>query len=262
MKESASKIEGVADIDFNSEYIYRGKKEAQASMNPAMRAQMPVWMGSAYAGTWMNFPVAQENVNNEIRFNTGYELPLTMLPVMSDVFTADLGYTYYWYLNNHLGMPNSGTYQPLSRSNEIYIGLLAKCIANPAAYLFYDFNLEQVVLEGSISHSFDLGELISANGFSLDLGARAGWLHANAYNGDLRPVDVNKWHNSYGYAQGDIELAYALNEVAKVGVGFHVAGNTDGTGSFTSTEGNQVIPANTGNHTAFAWWSINTSYRF
>ncbi|HQU08982.1 MAG TPA: hypothetical protein PLV25_03360, partial [Opitutales bacterium] len=226
--------------------------------------------GTLYAKTFMNFPIdpnPSETVfvegnnpvgqGNELDFSVGYKINL---PWMDKMFSADAGYTYYYY--------PTGNLYGIDRANELYLGGMANVILNPMLYAYYDWNREQFVLEGNISYSFDLGEHFAANGFFVDLGATLGGLWADRYAGDQVAPDTAKWKNSYGYWGLMAGLRYMINSVADISLTFNYAGNNDGKGAYTSgggqsdTYGSYYLPANVGNHENMCWWGVSTRLKF
>lgn len=235
---SISDLSITGTFDFETEYVFRGKELAQQSFQPSVEFGFPVLGGDLYAGIWTNMPINDKTAaiaagrpagyeSNEIDFYTGFAYPVT------DMFTVDVGFTYYWYPEV------SGFTGVLGRSREIYVGATADVILSPAFYIYYDFDLEQWVLEGSIGYSFELGEYVGTEGLSLDLGAYLGWLNANAYNGNQR-AGAQKWNNAYWYGGITADLVYAFSENVASSIGVRYSFNNDGTfSSFGGAQGSE-----------------------
>ena len=211
---SLSDLSITGTFDFETEYVFRGKELQQQSFQPSVEFGFPVLGGDLYAGVWTAQPIKAGEFN-EIDFYTGFAYPIT------DMFTADAGFTYYWY-------PDSVPGGPISQTREIYIGVSADVILSPALYFYYDFDLEQTVLEGSIGYSFDLSQYVGTEGISIDLGAYLGWLSADAANGSQRN-GAPKWKNGYTYGGVTADLVYAFSENVSSSMGIRWAANNDGT---------------------------------
>ena len=86
-------------LGFESEYVFRGKALAGASLNPQIDAAYDLSHGfAAYAGVWANTPT-KAGVSDEIDFYAGITYEIKN-------FTFDLGYTAYTYTDNAVD-PNS-----------------------------------------------------------------------------------------------------------------------------------------------------------
>lgn len=149
------------------------------------------------------------------------------------MFTADVGFTYYWYPDAGFGGPD--------QTREIYVGVSADVLLSPALYFYYDFDLEQIVLEFSVGYSFDLGEYVGAEGVSFDIGAYYGWLDANDVTGQGGAANAANGY-MYGGITGD--LVYALSENVSTSLGVRYSFNNDGSGT---PVGNQVNQGKEGN---------------
>jgi len=207
-------------FDFETEYVFRGVQLAPQSFQPSVEFGFPVLGGDLYTGIWTNQPIATDGVNtqanivgNEIDFYGGFAYPVT------DMFTADIGFTYYWY-------PEATTGN-IGQTREIYVGVSADVLLSPAIYFYYDFDLQQTVLEFSIGYSFDLGEYVGAEGISIDVGAYYGWLSSE----DTNPLGAGDQKNGYGYVGATADLVYAFSENVSASVGVRWAYNNDGDGA-------------------------------
>ena len=261
INKKTDQFTGGMSIAYESEYIYRGKKWANNSVQPSFVLGHPLWLGTAYAKAWMNFPVEPKTTSypsglltdssifdeeaqpgTEVDFTGGYKIPL---PMMEEMFSLDVGYTYYWY-------PSSNLYHQ-DYSNEIYTGLLANVLFNPAVYAYYDWNLEQFILEGSVFYKYDLSNL-GLHRFFFDASAKIGWLSSYSYRGNHRYTSnpdyaggwsEPKWENGYLYGQITAGLGYMINEKTELSLNVNYAFNTDGKGAFNG------LPANVGQHENF-----------
>lgn len=256
---SAFAIDGLSvtgSFDFESEYVFRGKRNTQSAFQPSVEVGYNIGGGTAYAGVWTNLPVKSDNAivqGNEVDFYIGYAFPVT------DVFTVDGGFTYYWYPDSvgaGIGGIGVGGAKGYSQSREIYIGVQADVMLSPAVYFYYDFDLEQIVIEGSIGYSLDLAEWTNVNGLSLDAAGYVGWLHADAYNGSQRN-GVAKWKNGYGYIGGSIDLVYAFSENLAVSVGARLTGNNDGTSGANTFTGSPQL-----GRESKLWWGTSVVFAY
>lgn len=249
---SAYATEGLSitgSFDFESEYVFRGKRFTQAAFQPSVEFGYTVGPGVLYTGIWTNFPVSNNNntQDNEIDIYGGYALPV------SDMLTLDAGFTYYWYPQANSTV-NPVTMN-LNRAREVYFGVQADVLLSPAVYAYYDFDREQLVLEGSIGYSLPLSEYLNVP-LSLDTGAYIGYLHADAYNGNQRQAGVTKWRNSYAYAGASVDLVYAFSENLAFSIGGRVAGNNDGTAGGPANSSPQL-----GNEMKL-WWGSSLVFSY
>lgn len=273
-------LSAVGDFRVASEDVYRGKKLAQFAVQPMLKLGYPVWEGELYTsvffslpvdngpaslgGPWMAAPTGGvANLDNTVfgasnrdraDFTFGYSMPVT------DMFSIDFGYTYHWYIQHNV----YGT----DRSNEIYLGATADVLLDPSLYLYYDWDLEQFVIQADVSYSFDLTQYTSewgVGGTSIDLGAYLGWLSADDYMGGFRnrTMGVNsKWSNGYTYGGFKADLVFALNDIAKASLGMRWAANNDGKDGYHGTAGANFVPANQGQHESLFWWEAAVTFSF
>ncbi len=227
---SISDLSITGTFDFETEYVFRAKELQQQSFQPSVEFGFPVLGGDLYTGVWTAQPIKAGEAN-EIDFYAGYAYPVT------DMFTLDVGFTYYWYPDSAGANTNTTyLYAPnptvgsgyASQTREIYFGVSADVILSPAVYFYYDFDLEQVVVEGSIGYSFDLGEYVGTEGISFDIGGYLGYLSANSYGAGSQRNQLNKWNNGYVYGGITGDLVYAFSENVSSSIGVRWAANNDG----------------------------------
>lgn len=249
---SAHAVEGLSvtgSFDFESEYVFRGKRFTQAAFQPSVEAGYAIGPGEAYAGVWTNLPINSNNVGGvsqtqgkEIDLFLGYALPV------SDMLTVDTGFTYYWY-------PDAAGTGGVGRSREVYVGLQGDVLLDPAVYVYYDFDLSQVVVEGSIGYSLPLSDYVGLP-LSLDTIAYVGYLHAEAYNGNQRNPGENRWKNGFVYAGAASDLVYSISENLTFSIGVRLAGNNDGTAGGPNGGSPQL-----GGETKL-WWGSSLVFAF
>lgn len=181
-QESAKSALAVTlDVTYVSDYVFRGAKLADASIQPSVEASY----GDFYAGLWHTDAISNgpANFGSETDLYAGYNLAI------NETFAADLGVTRYTY-------NGGGTNQ--SDSTEVYAGIKADVLLSPSAYYYYDFDNETSSYIGSIGHSLPIAKL----GVSLDLSATLGFVEAPG--GD------------YSYWGVGAAVPYKLSETAKL----------------------------------------------
>ncbi|WP_309386521.1 hypothetical protein [Cerasicoccus frondis] len=208
-------------FDYESEYVFRSSKLAQESFQPSVDFGYSVLGGDLYAGIWTMQPISA-GYANEIDFYTGYAYPVT------DIFTVDAGFTYYYYPDTGVG--------GLTRSREVFLGASADVLLSPAVYFYYDVDLEQTVFEFSIGYSLDLGEYASVEGLSLDTGAYLGFVDTQDVGGLGGGL-----HNGYTYGGITLDLVYALNENVSSSIGGRWSINNDGKGAGVNVGGESKL---------------------
>ncbi len=229
---------------YESEYIFRGANLNGDSFQPQIEFGLPLYGGNLYAGIWTNLPIAETGANsgfgNEVDPYIGYAYPVT------DIVTVDVGFTYYWF-------PEIGS--AIDRTREVYVGVQAdvadQIFVTPAVYFYYDFDLEQIVVEGSIGYTLDLEDLAGIPGVGVDLAAYVGFVSTDDGNAGQGPAGVE---NGYTYYGGSADLIYSLNENIAFSVGVRAAGNNDG--EFGPANG-----ANGGDQGSF-WWGGSASFSY
>jgi len=236
-------------FDFETQYVFRASKLASQSFQPSVEFGYPVIGGDLYAGVWTNQPIANAQAptglpgqiaqipqGNEIDFYAGYAYPVT------DIFTLDLGATYYWYPEAASGIgapffppfPTGGG--AINHTTEVYFGVSADVLLSPAVYFYYDFDLEQTLIEFSIGYSLDLGEYLGAEGLSFDTGAYLGILNTGDTSGGAAtnfilnplPGGGSGYENGYTYGGVTGDLVYAFNENVSGSIGVRWSINNDG----------------------------------
>jgi hypothetical protein len=219
-------------MDYESQYVFRGKKIANSSFQPNVNLAYPVYGGSLNAYVWTNQPIAPRGgtpptqTADEIDLGTYYTYPLTFI---SKDATIDVGYQYYWYPEA------SGTNNNLDRSQEVHIGLqwdttslLGGYNINPQVYYYHDFVLDGNVLQFSLAYTWDLSDIVGLKDLTLNPSMNIGWDAQNRTRGDQLIPGAQNWSNSYIYWTGSLELDYKVNSVATLFLGVRYSGNNDG----------------------------------
>lgn len=219
---------------YESEYIFRGADLSDHSFQPGVEFGYGALGGDVYFGIWSSHEISNtDDVNTEVDFYAGYAVGLDEF--IEDVpLTLDVGFTYYFY-------PDAGAVAPplfpttqvgIDRTREVYIGISADTLLSPALYYYYDFDLEQSVLELSIGHSIDLAEVADVNA-SLDLGAYWGFVDTGDVTGGQNDFitalfPATPTENGYSYGGISADLVYSLSENASASLGGRWAANNDG----------------------------------
>jgi len=222
-------------FDYESEYIFRGQNYAGHSFQPGVEFGYGVLGGDAYVGVWSSHEISNnsDGLNDtEVDFYAGYALGLNEL-VQDLPLVLDVGFTYYMYPDSNTVVAGVGEWG-IDRTREAYVGLAADMPLSPALYYYYDFDLEQSVLELSVGHSFDLAEFIDVNA-SLDIGAYWGFvqtdnLGANQNDALFTSAGIGQ-ENGYSYGGISADIVYALSETASASVGGRYSANNDGSQS-------------------------------
>lgn len=201
-------VEGLSingSVGFESEYVFRGMQQADESLQATVEVAYDIYGGSAYAGLFVNEPIATTADTNEIDLYIGYQMP-----VFED-YTADFGYISYLY-------PSDASVARDTR--EIYAGLTYNGLyVNPAAYVYYDFDLEQIALQLSGDYSIDLADYGVEN-TTVDFGMYWGVL--SAQDADGAGAD-----NGYEYCGLTADAVYHFTADAAASVGVRFTGNND-----------------------------------
>jgi len=185
--EVLDEIEGSLTFGFESEYSFRGVKQAGPSIQPEVSLEL---MG-LYGSIWQSTDV-KDGIAIETNYVAGYALDV------EDLAVVDLGVTRYAYPNDE-------------DTTEIYLGAELTLIEyfSPALYGYYDFDTENFTLELQLGHGIELGE-----GFGLNVGVDLGYVWVDEAGAD-----------DYFYYQASADLVYSLSETTSISAGGRVAGN-------------------------------------
>ena len=175
-----SDLSVTVDVTYVSDYIFRGAKLGDASVQPSIEAAY----GDFYAGAWHSSEVSHSDGATETDLYAGYGFAI------NETFSLDAGVTRYTY--------DGGSDLD---STEVYVGVSADVLLSPSAYYYYDFDNETYTVEGSIGHSFP----VDAINASLDLSAKIGHVGAP---GDDRT-----------YYVGGAAVPFKLSDTATLTVG-------------------------------------------
>ena len=239
-------LTGSGAVAYESQYVFRGKKIADSSIQPRGEiGLMPASLSSVniYVGAWSNQPISRRtggvgpDQSDEIDIYGGAFIDL---PGASNTnkLSLDFGDIYYWYPEaGGASLPNNfGSH--VSRSDEAYAGLVWSLVApwintadNPlklSAYYYHDFILSSDTVELMAKTSWNLNGLVGITNFTLEPHLSAGWTTATKAWGDQLPAGAANWHNGYKYWSAGIELAYKLSDSSFLFGDLNYAGNDDG----------------------------------
>lgn len=164
---ASSPLSVTLDVTYVSDYVFRGVRLADASVQPSIEASY----GDFYAGLWHSNALSDGPHNfsgSETDIYAGYNLAI------NETFSADLGVTRYTYNGGSNG--NSTTD---GDTTEVFAGLKADVLLSPSVYYYYDFDLEVSSYIASIGHSLPIEQA----GVSLDLSATFGYIQIPGGNG-------------------------------------------------------------------------------
>lgn len=187
---NAEELTGNVTLGYESEYVFRGVQLADASI----QAAVDFAYGDFYGGIWTNQPASEISTANEVDYYAGYEF------VVTDLISADAGFTYYQY-------PDAS-----EDTTEVFFGLNLDAVLAPSLYVFYDFDLETITFETSVSHEIELDEKNT--------------IVLGGYVGYADPDDAA----SYWYYGATAEVVYSLAENASVSLGLRASSNDSALG--------------------------------
>jgi uncharacterized protein (TIGR02001 family) len=221
-------------VGWESMYIFRGVELAQE--NFVASAELAV--GDFYAGIWTSQPSAGATsptivdpvvvdgeledagiegglIGSEVDFYLGYGI------AVSDVVSIDVGATLYYYPETTSG--DETTF-------ETYVGAAFDTMLSPALYIYYDWDLENLTIEGSIGYSIEV-----ADNTSVDLGAFIGFVDLDSpleTTLDMgTPDDVSDdellSEDTYTYIGFLADLVYTINETASTSLGIRYSYNSE-----------------------------------
>lgn len=209
----------LTSVSFESEYVFRGIQLADEVIQPSIEVRAD----DLYAGFWASVPLEDE-YSEEINLYVGYNIPV------NEKIGIDIGYMYYWYVNDD-DVTNPASFTPGDQGfgydfrNEVYFGIYGNTFLRPQLFFYYDFSLDQIVVEFSAGHSYSLENVSERlRNASIELGGYVGAAAADDYNSDQL---AGSPENSYSYWGLTADLAYRIKEGLAATIGVRYAGNTD-----------------------------------
>jgi uncharacterized protein (TIGR02001 family) len=179
---------------YESQYIFRGDKLDHQAMQPGIDVEY----GNYYAGIWHSSGISsRQRDGRETDFYAGYAFAL------DDQITLDFGATYYYYSND--------TDAPATF--ELYAGAAWDVLLEPAAYVYFDFDLMVWTFEVSGGYSIDV-----ADKTTLDFSGHVAYQYN--YNRPLKEAPaVGREARNAWYAGIAADLTYAFNDNATFSIG-------------------------------------------
>ncbi|MCH6256375.1 hypothetical protein MLD52_07435 [Puniceicoccaceae bacterium K14] len=208
---NAEELTADLSLGYESEYVFRGIQLADSSL----QAAIDLTYGDFYGGIWTNQPTS-DGSSNEFDYYAGYQFVLT------DLITADTGITFYQYpdarsIAKSTGDETADEFQHTidsidKETTEIYFGANLDAALAPSAYVFYDFDLEVLTLETSVSHEIELDDKNT--------------VVIGGYLGYADPDDSS----SYWYYGASADIVYTLSESASISLGLRASANDSNLG--------------------------------
>ncbi|MGH8020255.1 MAG: TorF family putative porin [Opitutaceae bacterium] len=173
------------DITFASDYIFRGIQLSENTLHPSIEISSDQF----YLGYWGAFPINNTESKgwvDEYDFYAGFNQQI------GETTAVDVGLTHYYYTQ-------------LDSTTEAYVGLTGDVGGmTPGVYVYYDFDLQNLTVQGSVGYSLPLENA----GTSLDLSATVGYVEPDM--GD-----------SYAFYGASAVIPFQVNENATISVGLH-----------------------------------------
>ena len=182
-------------VGYESTYVFRGTELADDIFHGAV----DIAFLDFYAGIWTAQPITGGE-DNEIDFYAAYGF------AASDLVSIDLGGTLYYY-------PEAGSSAD-ETTFEAYIGAAFDVILMPAVYVYYDFDLEVLTLEGSAGYSVPLSDVTS-----FDLGAYLGYIEPDEGEGQY-------------YLGSTADVCYSFTVTSSGSIGIRFSNLKDGDSEF------------------------------
>jgi len=175
-------VSGSVSADVMSNYVWRGQRLSEKF---AVQPSVGITYNGFGANLWSNFDSDYSGGNNGEVSETDLTLNYTF---SIDKLSLDIGYIYY-------GL------EAATDTQEIYISAGYDTLLSPALTFYYDYEEgEGAFIVASIGHSFTLSE-----GFSLDLGASAGY---NARNKIMGTDEDSNYFN--GLYNGEVSASVSI----------------------------------------------------
>lgn len=180
----ASSYSVTLDVPYTTKYVFRGVSYADDALQPSVKFTT----GDLYLGIWSSLPL-DDGFEVEVDYYAGYGFKL------SDALTLDAGVTVYHYPGLDVPGADKSTF-------EGYLGLNGSVQGvTLGAYVYNDFTLEAVTVQGNIGYSVPVTETLSMN-LSGSLG------HVSPDAGD-----------DYTYYSFGVQLPFKLTDRATLTIG-------------------------------------------
>jgi len=196
-------ISASAVVAYESEYVYRGQKLAGQSVQPSLELGHPLGRGDLFIGAWASYELRSDPFEEE-RFYAGYQQSL------SPIFSVTGGFTYYW-LPDEESVP--------ANQEEPFLGLTADLPFSPSIFAYYNFALDQTLLELSLRESYTLLDSVSLETAIL-LGAAHGEITQNG--------NQESKQKFLGFAVAYADLAFDITDEAIAFIGLRYSASESG----------------------------------
>ncbi|MGE9295173.1 MAG: hypothetical protein ACQKBV_02655 [Puniceicoccales bacterium] len=203
-------------VTYFTSFTSSGKRIAKNTIVPSFSTSGPMFGGQGYMTIQGVIPfeseyVAQFNTNGGWKYN------------LVEWLDIDVGGGFAFYDENSFGEgqanPNGSYYR-----SKIYLGFIGKMLFDPAAYVVYDSQLQQVNLVAGLSETYEISDDWSIFGEG-----RFGYLSSQSYFGDSRSPISGKWSNGYAYWLLSADIQWTPFDGAALTAGIGYTGNNDGT---------------------------------
>ncbi|MDR2777124.1 MAG: hypothetical protein LBB17_03750 [Puniceicoccales bacterium] len=229
-------------VGFKSEYFFRGRGERRKVFVSKTEIEHQLFDEvTAYIGVNSAFGIAHEEGGTD---TADHISPCAgILYGIFDKVALDIGCEYHLYTAMPLTDPDGKPLGVRCHSREVHLGIIFDTFMKLSLNSFYDFERQEVALEGIGVYSFELPFLFS--GLGIDVWTKVGYDYTNKPLG-ITNVNINIPKACYYYYAAGADLAYRFNHARiKVGVSYerNSAKKDFWINEYASTNKNIVISA-------------------
>ncbi|GHC05914.1 hypothetical protein [Cerasicoccus arenae] len=206
----------VPSASYYTSYTSVGKRLSKSTIVPSFSTSGPLFGGDGYLTLSGVLPFDGDDT---YQFNTlgGWKYRLL------EYLDIDVGGGLALYDQNSFGAGQPSQLGSYYRS-AFFFGIIGRLPLNPAAYVTYDSQLEQVQAIVGVSETWKLAEE-----WTLFAEARLGQLSSQSYLGDSKSPVSGKWRNGYTYWLTTAEISWTPIKNGTIAAGIGYTGNNDGT---------------------------------
>ncbi len=235
-KSVIEKFSASATVDYESEFIFRGKQLAGPVICPSVNVGYDIGSGfSSYVGWWGCYSTNGGGYGeNDLLAGISYSI---------ENFTIDFGYTAYTYSGAATSeFANEHELKLIaSYDTSEYLGDFA---VSPYVAAYYNITYSGIVIESGLTYSAPITKwLIDQNWASIDL---AGYFGYADYKGGLSD------NGGYVYAGASADVSFAITEYWSISAGVRYSCNNDHDGGFSAISGRENN----------VWFGVKTSIGF
>ncbi len=234
-------------IQYDTQAVRWGQQVGQSTFTPSIWLIGPLAGGESYTAGIFTLPV-ERRFAKQYNFYGGWKYPIFSW------MELDIGGNSVFYEQSIAG-PGIPAVGGITRSTDLYLGATARVLLEPSLYAIYNFEMQQITIQGGINYSVPVGSYFELDPLSLDLEGRVAWLDAENWLGGDRRAGGQKWKNSYWYGSLKADLVYRFEEGLTLNAGIRFAANTDGTG-ISGPAAVQLGPDR------MVWFACGASYEF